>query len=631
MNSHLIVSIRTALAVATLAAASTGVAETFSFPSRAADLGEGAYWVLDSSDEGCCTLDLTVMKWDGNRWMDGTDLTKNEGYYTWNQPYYAPASGYVASCWRSFPDDPAPGVQPPNNQNIFKGGNHIVIITDQGNAFSMNHFKSNSIPAELCPSNPDGTQFPPGGAEPAEGNWRPQAYIEPGDRPRVEEGDFIGRAGSSGASSNPHLHISVAPVVGEDAWGRELLDAKMPFNLRDAWAHAYDRESQTTVDGWYRMRGGAFQADPNCAECSATMIHPSPYLRRASASAGAVSGTDTLFLSSNRAVTAAIDSNGELLLISWELVGVDQIQRDSEIGAGAVKEVRIVEPAENYVLAAVRTQSDDLKMIGYQVDALGNFHRVGDYTAGKIKALDLAVTNQADRKAVTAVREQNGNLKLIAWDLAFQGGVPSVKRLGSASAGAVSALALSHARNFHGVFTAVREAGNTLKVIPWKLSSDGMVFTRGTDATAGTVGTTLAVAPLSSGVVAAVKDSQNKLRLISWTVTASGNMSTRRDEVVGGGVSEIRMIGTPNAGSNLTVAVRDTSGDMNLIGFVVNSNGTSLRRVGSTKAGAATKISLHGVSRSYPGLDPRDMVLTSMRDSAGDLKLITWDTNLVNP
>jgi hypothetical protein len=181
------------------------------------------------------------------------------------------------------------------------------------------------------------------------------------------------------------------------------------------------------------------------------------------------------------------------------------------------------------------------------------------------------------------------------------------------------------------VFTAVREAGNTLKVIPWKLSSDGMLFTRGTDATAGTVGTTLAVAPLSSGVVAAMKDSQNKLRLISWTVTSSGNMSTRRDAVVGGGVSEIEMIGTPNAGSNLTVAVRDTSGDMNLIGFVVNSNGTSLRRVGSTKAGAATKISLHGVSRSYPGLDPRDMVLTSMRDSAGDLKLITWDTNLVNP
>jgi hypothetical protein len=631
MNSHLIVSIRAALAAATLVAAGPGIAENVSFPSRAAELGDGAYWVLDSSDEGCCTLDLTVMKWDGNNWSDGTDLSQNSGYYTWNKPYYAPANGYVASCWRSFPDDPSPGVNPPNNANIFGGGNHVVIITDEGHAISLNHFKSNSIPAELCPSNPDGTQFPPGGAQDAQGNWRPQAYIEPEDRPRVREGDFIGRAGNSGSSSNPHLHFSMKPIIGEDAWGRELLDEEIPWRFRDAWAHPYDRETQTTVDGWYRMRGGEFAADPNCAECTATMIHPSPYLRRTSASAGAVSGTDTLFLSSNRAVTSVIDGSGELLLISWELVGVDELQRDEEIGAGAAKEARIVEVAENYVLAAVRTQTDDLKMIGYYVDAFGAFDRIGEYTAGKISALGLAVTNATDRKAVTAVREQNGNLKLIAWDIGFNGGTPFVDRLGSASAGAVSALAVSDARNFHGVFTAVREGGNTLKVIPWKLSSDGMVFTRGTDATAGTVGTTLAIAPLASGVVAGVKDSQNNLRLISWTATSSGNMSTRRDEVVGGTVSEIRMIDTPNAASNLTVAVRDGSGEMNLIGFVVNNNGTDLRRTGSSKAGAATKISLHGVSRSYPGLDPRDMVLTALRTGSGDLKLITWDTNLVNP
>lgn len=631
MNSHLVVSIRAALAAAALVAAGPGVAETFSFPSRAADLGDGAYWTLDSSDEGCCILDLTVMRWVGNHWVDGTDLSRNDGYYTWNKPYYAPANGYIASCWRSFPDDLAPGEDPPNAENIFGGGNHVVIITDDNNAISLNHFKSNSIPAGLCPSNPDGTQFPPGGAQQAQGDWRPQAYIQPEDRPRVREGDFIGRAGSSGNSSNPHLHISVQPVIGDDAWGRELLGDKMPFNFRDAWAHHYDSHSQTTVDGWYRMRGEDFAADPNCAECSATMISPSPYLRRTSASAGGVSGTDTQFLSSNRAVTAVIDSNGELELISWDLVGVDELQRSHDIGAGAAKEARVVEVSTDYILVAVRTQTDDLKMIGYFVNAFGDFERIGDYTAGKISAFGLAVLNSADRKAVTAVRDQSGNLKLIAWDIRFNGATAYVARLGSASAGAVSALAISDARNFQGVFTAVRETGNTLKVIPWKLSNDGMVFTRGTDATAGTVGTTLAVAPLASGVVAAMKDSQSNLRLVSWTVTSSGNMSTRRDEVVGGGFSEVRMIDTPNAGSNLTMALRDASGEMNLIGFVVNNDGTNLRRTGSSKAGAATKISLDGVSRSYPGLDPRDMVLTSLRDSGGNLKLITWDTNLVNP
>jgi hypothetical protein len=69
------------------------------------------------------------MRWTGNHWVDGTDLSRNDGYYTWNKPYYAPATGYIASCWRSFPDDLAPGEDPPNNDDIFHGGNHVVIIT----------------------------------------------------------------------------------------------------------------------------------------------------------------------------------------------------------------------------------------------------------------------------------------------------------------------------------------------------------------------------------------------------------------------------------------------------------------------------------------------------------------------
>jgi hypothetical protein len=75
------------------------------------------------------------------------------------------------------------------------------------------------------------------------------------------------------------------------------------------------------------------------------------------------------------------------------------------------------------------------------------------------------------------------------------------------------------------VFTAVRETGNTLKVIPWKLSSDGMVFTRTSDG--GTVGTTPR-SPLGAGVAAAVRDSQNNLRVISWTVSSNGNMGASR-------------------------------------------------------------------------------------------------------
>jgi hypothetical protein len=621
--------LRACLSAAILGTATTGMAEVISFPSRAADLPAGTYWTLDSSDEGCCVLDLTVTGWDGDSWVDGEDTSTNEGYYTWNVPYYAPANGYVASCWRNFPDDPSPGVQPPNNEQIFGGGNHMIIITDQGNAISINHMKSGSIPAGLCPPNDDSTQFPD--TTQKQGDWRVAAYIDPADRPRVTEGDFIGRAGNSGRSSNPHLHFSMSPVVDIDTWGREELGDPIPFGLRDAWAHAYDRYQQTTVDGWYRFRGGDFVADPGCTDCTSKMVLPSPYLRRAEASAGAISNVDTAFISGNRAVTAVVDGSGNLKLVAWDLVGVDEIVREADIQDEAAKEVQLVEVASDYVLVAVRTPSDYLRMVGFQVTPFGDFIRIGDYTAGKIGALALAVTSGADRKAVTAVREQNGNLKVIAWDIAFPGGTPTVVRLGSQSAGAVSAVAIAPAGNFHGVITAVRDSGGNLKMVPWKLSSDGNTITRGTDASAGAVGPQLAVAPLAQGVAAAVRDADGDLRMTTWTVSSSGNMGAMRDDAAGGAVSEVRLQATPYASSNLTMVVRDGSGELLLVGWLANADGTNLRRAGSSEGGAATKIAVDGVGRSYPGLDPRDMILTAMRDGDGELKLVTWDTNLVVP
>lgn len=619
----------TALALALVASTTAWAQETITFPSRASDLASDAYWVLDSSDEGCCILDLTVMQWNGTRWVDGEVLATNAGYYTWDVPLYAPANGVIASCWRNFPDDPRPGVQPPNN-NIFGGGNHVVILTDQGNAISMNHLQSGTIPAELCPANADTTPYPP--TMQKQGYWRTAAYVAPADRPRVTEGDYIGRAGNSGSSSNPHLHMDMRPLLGTDGWGREAIGSASPLQFRDAWAHPYARNAHDTPAGWYRLRGGDFTADPACPSCTATMVSPSPYLRRASASTGAVRGVDTVFLSANRAVTAVIDSHSMLKLIAWNVVGLGDLVRKGEISAGAVKEAQLVEVASDYLLVAVRTPTDDLKMIAYHVTFLGSFTRLADSTAGKIRALALGATSGPDIKAVTAVREQSGDLKVIVWDLDFaHDGTASVVRLGSRSAGPVSALAIARASNFRGVFTAVRDRGNVLKVIPWRISLDGMTVTRGTDASAGTVGTQIAVAPLVQGVAAAVRDSAGKLRLITWTVSSHGNIGTRRDAAVAGSVTEIGLLGTPLGGSNLTTFVRDSTGDMLLIGWLVNTNGTNVRRAGSSRAGAATTIAADSVYRTYPGKDPRDMLLTAMRDSAGELKLITWDTNLVNP
>lgn len=613
-------------AAALIAPGVVAAQETISFPSRSSDLANDSYWTVGEFGEGCCTLDLNVRRWDGDSWEKRTGSSTNAQDYDWNVPPYAPANGVIASCWRNFPDDPSPGVNPPNN-NIFTGGNHVVIITDQGNAISMAHLKEGTIRADLCPSNAGSTQFP--STMTKQGDWRVAAYIKQADRPRVTEGDFIGRAGNSGNSSGPHLHMSISNITGTDGNGREQLAASSSaIKLRNVWGHRFEENQKDTSDGWYRFLGGEFsEASPHSGF---KMLHPSPYLRRASASAGVVKGIDTVFVSELKAVTAVVDAANNLKLISWDLVGVDTINRKGDIGAGAVKDVAIA-LASDHVLVAVRQMDDVLKMIAYRVTPSGGFTRVADASAGKISA--LAMTEGGTRRAVTAVRDEAGNLKIIVWDIQLaNNGTASIVRLGQASAGAISALAISRAGNFNGVFTAVRDSANNLKVIPWKLSADGNTVTRGADGSAGAIGTQIAIAPLRQGVAAAMRDAQGNLRIITWSTNSAGDIGVRHDTGVAGGISEVNILGTPHADSNLTTVVRDTDGNLLLIGWAINDNGTNIRRLGSTKAGAATTIAAGGVSRSYSGhLDPRDMILTALKDSEGNLKLITWDTNLNNP
>lgn len=609
-----------ALTVPAIAAAQ----ETISFPSRSSDLAGDSYWAVSEFGEGCCTLDLNVWRWDGSGWERGSGSAANAQNYDWNVPLYAPASGVIASCWRNFPDNPVPG-----NDNrhadypskIFTGGNHVVIVTDQGNAISLNHYRQGTIRPELCPSNAGSTIYP--STMDKEGDWRVAAYIDAPNRPRIREGDYIGRAGSSGNSSGPHLHIAMYDIAGTDGKGRETLAASSPLKFRHGWGHAFSENQQHTSGGWYRLRGGNVDAP------DFRMLHPSPYLRRASASAGAIRDVDTVFISDQRAVTAVVDADGNLKLISWDLAGVDTITRRGDIEAGAVKDAAIA-LASDHVLVAVRQSDDVLKLIAYRVLPSGGFTRVADVSAGKISA--LAMTEAGNRRALTAVRDAGGNLKVIVWDIRLAGnGAASIVRLGEASAGAISALAMSRARNFNGVYTAVRDSANNLKVIPWKLSFDGRTLTRGAQGAAGTVGTAIAVAPLAQGVAAAVRDEQGDLRLISWSANSAGDIGERRDTAVAGGISEVSILGTPRAGSNLTTVVRDAQGDLLLVGWAIDGDGRNIRRLGSTKAGAATRIAVDGISRSYPGLDPRDMILTALADGGGNLKLVTWDTNLDNP
>lgn len=158
------------------------------FPGKVADLNPGEFWAGRSNSitsghgsDQRFAYDMGVGKWDAvlNDWTDkkpGADGSKNEDYLVWEKPIYAGATGVVEDVVRDNPDH-EPGGSGPGNKIVIRIGNELL---------GYFHLRQNSVPAALVP-----------GAA-------------------VAAGQFIGRAGDSGSSSHPHLHMHVVNLpVGQ--------------------------------------------------------------------------------------------------------------------------------------------------------------------------------------------------------------------------------------------------------------------------------------------------------------------------------------------------------------------------------------------------------------------------------
>lgn len=622
-------------------------AESFNYFSRSSAIGEDNVWVVNEYSEGQYVLDMHIRRWDddNNIWtrcVDGKDCNTNEGELTFGTPIYSPVDGVIRGCWRRAPDNPAPGNKLPGIegnddpvQDIPGAGNHLNIETPEGNLILIAHFKDNTIPPEICPKPlvkvPNFTQ--------SQGNSFPDAYlIEEADRPAVVKGQLLGYAGNSGNSSGPHIHIRIAPIGGVNSHGRPD-----PFQFKNIWAHAYDVNDAATPSGWYRFRGEEFIGNPDfidaCTneiddmpECKFRMIHPSPFLKRIENGAGFVYQAKPTLLSGDLAVTSVINDSGALKLISWKVDGISKITRLDDLTDSDVFGVEAVRVHNNRILLSVIDANQKLKMMLFRVNSDGSFVKEHSYQAGTTTGLSLTVTQSTgyNDKFVTSLKDGNGSLKVIVWDVVYNEGYKIV-RLGDASGSAAQAISSSGAQNFNGVFTAYRNSAGQLQLTPWQISSDGMTVTQRTGYTAGNVSSTIAVTSIEHGAVVAMKDEDSELRLISFNTSASGNVLARRETETAGTISEVAIVNPTLAGSNVATAVKDGAGNMRLIGWTVDPDGSNLRRDGSSIGEKGNQFAMSTMAKTYPGNDPRDLILVTNRNLSGDLILTTWDTNLVNP
>jgi hypothetical protein len=288
--------------------------------------------------------------------------------------------------------------------------------------------------------------------------------------------------------------------------------------------------------------------------------------------------------------------------------------------AGEASMIALATFSETEIITAVRTGSDNLKLIGWHIGFEGGeVTRAADSgnQAGKVSEIALTIIG---RQAVTAVRTASGNLKLISWDVPPQMG--NVKRLadsGTLAGAATNITMVSVGGNI--LITAVRTASGNLKLISWKLSSNGM-FTRLGDSgnQAGAVGE-IATSYIGGGeIVTAVRNSQGNLVLILWRVSQDGMMFTRLGDSgnQAGAVGEIA-ITFLNPVKTVFTAVQTSSGNLKVIAWDVGGN---IRRLGSVEAGTASSIAID-VDDLY------NECLTSISNE-NRLELIACDTDAGN-
>lgn len=239
--------------------------------------------------------------------------------------------------------------------------------------------------------------------------------------------------------------------------------------------------------------------------------------------AGEADSIKVVALTRDLFVVACRTADRTLRLISWRLNADGSLTRlhDSGNAAGAVGEISLIvfRASSRQVATSVRDGDGKLKVILWRVAAGGAFTRLGDSGAQAGEATVIRSAKDSLGRLVTAVRAGNDSLKLIGWRVSADG--QTVTRLGDSGdqAGFISDQALM-ARTDARLVSAVRAQNGNLKLITWSMSAAGN-FTRtgdsGEQAGAATL-ITLCQETLggAAGVVSGVRAGNNNLKLISW-------------------------------------------------------------------------------------------------------------------
>jgi hypothetical protein len=325
---------------------------------------------------------------------------------------------------------------------------------------------------------------------------------------------------------------------------------------------------------------------------------------------------------SQQVVTAVRTQSNTLKLISWRVNNDGSVSRTGDSGGQAGRASNIAIAKGNKYVVACRTSSGNLKLISWDINSAGAITRAGDSGNQAGTASRIKIVAVSDTLFVTACRTSGGNLKLISWQLNNDGSITRLNDSGSA-AGAVSEIDLLEIpRSGSGsrVVTSVRDGDGDLKLIVWNVSSGGAISRRGDSGQlAGKATMIRSVRNEFDDVVTAVRAGNTRLKLISWRVSANGNTVSRLDDSgnQAGRIGDNALMSRPDG---VLSAVRTQGRNLKLIAWDMTAGGSITRTIDSgDQAGTASRITL--CQEALSGDAP---IVTAVRTASNNLKLITW-------
>jgi len=147
----------------------------------------------------------------------------------------------------------------------------------------------------------------------------------------------------------------------------------------------------------------------------------------------------------------------------------------------------------------------------------------------------------------------------------------------------------------------------------WGISNTGTITAKGT-VTDSAVSKAAVTSMSSSQLVTAVENSSGNLQLSSWAVDSNGNI-THQQDAFKGTVTQVDVASWGNSAGHVATAVRNGSQNLEVLDWLVDATTGAITLQASKGGGAASKVAVCQIGT---------LIFTAAKDSSGKLDVGTW-------